>query len=157
MRIGLGFDIHRLVKGRKLVLGGIEIPCEMGLLGHSDGDVLIHAISDAILGAAGAGDIGEHFPDTDTSTEGMDSGKILSYVLKAVKERGYGIKNIDAVVITEEPKILPYRRFIQEKIAKILDIDPEQVSVKGKTSEGIGHIGKKEAIAVYATALLMDV
>ena len=154
MKIGVGFDVHRLTEGRKLILGGVEIPHSKGLLGHSDGDVLIHAISDAILGAISAGDIGVHFPDTDQSIKGIASASILAHASDLMHARGYKIGNIDAVIIAEEPKIAPWREAMKEKLAKILGIDTALVSLKGKTSEGLGFTGRKEGIAVHAVVLL---
>jgi 2-C-methyl-D-erythritol 2,4-cyclodiphosphate synthase len=157
MRIGIGYDVHRLVEGRRLFLGGVEIPFDKGLLGHSDGDVLIHAICDAILGAISEGDIGVHFPDSDESIKGIESVKILVYVLELTKEKGYRIVNIDAVIIAEEPKVSPYRKKIMTRLSEILEIDITSVSVKGKTTEGLGFTGRKEGIAVQAVALLEKV
>jgi 2-C-methyl-D-erythritol 2,4-cyclodiphosphate synthase len=137
-----------------LFLGGIEIPFDKGLLGHSDGDVLIHAICDAILGAISEGDIGVHFPNSDESIKGIESVKILAYVLEITKKRGYRIVNIDAVIIAEEPKVSPYREKIKACLAEILETDITSVSVKGKTTEGLGFTGRKEGIAVQAVALL---
>jgi 2-C-methyl-D-erythritol 2,4-cyclodiphosphate synthase len=154
MRIGIGYDVHRLVEGRRLFLGGVEVPFDKGLLGHSDGDVLIHAICDAILGAISEGDIGVHFSDSDESIKGIESFKILTHVRELVKKKGYRIVNIDAVVITEEPKISLYREKIKSRLAEILEIDVTSLSVKGKTSEGLGFTGRKEGIAVQAVVLL---
>jgi 2-C-methyl-D-erythritol 2,4-cyclodiphosphate synthase len=154
MRIGIGYDVHRLVEGRQLFLGGIEIPFDKGLLGHSDGDVLIHAICDAILGAISEGDIGVHFPDSDESIKGIESVKILAYTRELATKKGYEIVNIDAVVIAEEPKVSPYREKIKVRLSEILGIDITSVSVKGKTTEGLGFTGRKEGIAVQAVALL---
>jgi 2-C-methyl-D-erythritol 2,4-cyclodiphosphate synthase len=157
MRVGIGYDVHPLVEGRKLFLGGIEIPYSKGLLGHSDGDVLIHAICDAILGAISEGDIGVHFPDSDESIRGINSIKILSYVMELVKKKGVKVVNIDAVIVAEEPKIHPHRELIRKNIAKILNVDIDMVGIKGKTKEGLGFVGKKEGIEVYAVALLEEV
>jgi len=154
MRIGIGYDVHRLVEGRRLFLGGVVVPFDKGLLGHSDGDVLIHAICDAILGALSQGDIGVHFPDSDESIKGIESVKILTYVRELTKQRGYRIVNIDAVIIAEEPKVSPYREEIMARLAKVLEIDIACVSVKGKTTEGLGFTGKKEGIAAQAVVLL---
>jgi 2-C-methyl-D-erythritol 2,4-cyclodiphosphate synthase len=154
MRIGIGYDVHRLVEGRRLFLGGVEIPFGKGLLGHSDGDVLIHAICDAMFGALSEGDIGVHFPDSDESTKDIESVKILTYVQELAKKKGYRIVNIDTVVITEEPKVSPYREKIKTRLAEILKIDVTSVSVKGKTTEGLGFTGRKEGIAVQAVVLL---
>ena len=157
MKIGIGFDVHRLVEGRRLFLGGVEVPFYKGLLGHSDGDVLIHAICDAMLGAISEGDIGVHFPDSDESIKGIESVKILAYVLELTKKKGYRIVNIDAVIIAEEPKVSPYREKIKVRLSEILGIDITSVSVKGKTTEGLGFTGRKEGIAVQAVALLEKV
>ncbi len=154
MRIGTGYDVHRLVAGRRLIMGGVEIPFDKGLLGHSDGDVLIHAICDAILGAISEGDIGIYFPDSDKNTEGIESVKILTLVRELVKKKGYRIVNVDAVVIAEEPKILLYREKIVTRLAEVLEIDKTFMSIKGKTTEGLGFTGRKEGIAAQAVALL---
>jgi 2-C-methyl-D-erythritol 2,4-cyclodiphosphate synthase len=157
MRIGTGYDVHRLVEGRRLFLGGVEVPFDKGLLGHSDGDVLIHAICDAILGAISEGDIGVHFPDSDESIRGIESVKILTHVRELVKKKGYRINNIDAVIIAEEPKISPYREKIITRLAEILEIERTSVSIKGKTTEGLGFTGRKEGIAAQAVALLKKI
>ncbi len=157
MRIGIGYDVHRLVEGRRLFLGGVEVPFCKGLLGHSDGDVLIHAICDAILGAISEGDIGVHFPDSDESIKGIESVKILTYVRELAKKKGYRIVNIDSVIIAEEPKISPYREKIRQRLVEILEIDIGSVSIKGKTTEGLGFTGREEGIAVQAVALLEKV
>jgi 2-C-methyl-D-erythritol 2,4-cyclodiphosphate synthase len=154
MRVGIGYDVHRLVDGRKLFLGGLEIPYHKGLLGHSDGDVLLHAICDALLGSVSEGDIGTHFPDSDKSIKGIESTKILSFVAGLVSQKGFEVNNIDAVIVAEEPKILPHRRALCENIARVLGIDPDQVGLKGKTTEGLGFTGTKEGIAAYAVALV---
>ena len=154
MRVGLGFDVHAFAEGRKLILGGLDIPFEKGLLGHSDGDVLLHAISDAILGAIADGDIGLHFPDTDQSIKGIESGKILRYVVDRARARSFTVVNIDAVIICEAPRIGPYRDKLREHIAGLLSIDVERVSIKGKTAEGLGFLGKGDGIAAHAVCLL---
>lgn len=156
MRVGVGYDVHQLVEGRKLFLGGIEIPFHRGLLGHSDGDVLIHAICDAILGAIGEGDIGTHFPDSDNSIKGIESAKILHHVADLAHKKGYTIVNIDAVVAAQEPKIAPIRDAMRKNIAAIVGIGDDRISIKGKTTEGLGFVGKKEGIEVYAVALLEE-
>ncbi|MDD4981008.1 MAG: 2-C-methyl-D-erythritol 2,4-cyclodiphosphate synthase [Candidatus Omnitrophica bacterium] len=153
-RIGIGYDIHRLVEGRKLFLGGIEIPYIRGLLGHSDGDVLLHAICDALLGATGEEDIGQHFPDTDPKYQGIASRELLKAVDTLIKKKNYLISNIDTVVIAQEPMLSPFKKQIEESIAKILDIGEDKVNVKAKTNEGLGDIGRKEAIAVYAVVMV---
>src|SRR5947207_7587763 len=154
-RIGIGYDIHRLVEERKLVLGGVEIPFEKGLLGHSDSDVLSHAICDALLGAAALGDIGAHFPDTDSRWAGVSSLDFLAHVLELLTKRGYSIANIDATVLAERPKLKPYVQSIRESLATALRLDVDQVSVKAKTNEGLESIGRGEAIAAQSVALLV--
>lgn len=154
MRIGIGFDAHRFTEGRPLVLGGVEIPYPLGLAGHSDADVIIHAIMDAILGALGKADIGYHFPDTDLKYKGVSSLILLSEVANVVREAGFLIVNIDAVAILEEPKLSPYREEMRKKIAGTLGISPEQVNVKATTTEGLGFTGAKEGMAAQAVALL---
>jgi 2-C-methyl-D-erythritol 2,4-cyclodiphosphate synthase len=156
MRVGVGYDVHRLVEGRRLFLGGIEIPFHKGLLGHSDGDVLIHAICDAILGAVSQGDIGTHFPDSDKSIEGIESTKILIHVANLAQKKGYTVGNIDAVVAAQEPKIAPIRDKIRESLAAIIGISADRISIKGKTTEGLGFVGKQEGIEVYAVVLLEE-
>lgn len=154
-RIGIGYDIHRLVQGRKLFIGGVEIPYVKGLLGHSDGDVLLHAVCDALLGAIGERDIGEHFSDTDPRYHNISSGELLKTVDGLVRQKGYEIANIDTVVIAQEPVLSPFKGLIRKEIARILRLDPECVNIKAKTTEGTGEIGRKEAVASYAVALLM--
>ena len=154
VRIGRGYDLHRLVDGRRLFLGGIEIPYIKGLLGHSDADALLHALCDALLGAIAAGDIGEHFPDTDPKYQGISGMELLALVLRLVKEKGYAICNVDTVIIAQEPAISPFKKEMQEAIAGALKIDKGLISIKAKTNEGIGELGRKEAIACYAVALL---
>jgi 2-C-methyl-D-erythritol 2,4-cyclodiphosphate synthase len=153
-RIGIGYDIHRLVEGRKLFLGGIEIPYIKGLLGHSDGDVLLHAICDALLGAVAEGDLGQHFPDTDPKYHNISSIKLLETVADLVKYKGFQINQIDTVVIAEEPKLFPFKKSIQKKIAQVLKIKEDDVNIKAKTNEGIGETGRKEAIASYAVVMV---
>lgn len=155
MRIGQGFDVHRLVSNRRLVLGGVTIPYEFGLLGHSDADVLIHAIMDALLGAIGAGDIGRHFPDTDPSFKDADSVKLLQSVLEMVGKAGYRIMNIDATVIAQKPKLAGYIPLMREKLCKVLGIsEVSAVNVKATTTEGLGFTGSGEGIAAMAVVLL---
>jgi len=154
MRAGIGFDIHRLVEGRKLILGGVEVPYHKGLLGHSDGDVVIHAIIDAVLGAAALGDIGTHFPDTSDEFEGISSIKLLRSTIRMLEDKGLGVENIDVTVIAEEPKLLPYIPDMREVLAKELGIEKDRVSIKAKTSEGLGVIGERNAIACLAIALV---
>jgi 2-C-methyl-D-erythritol 2,4-cyclodiphosphate synthase len=155
-RIGIGYDIHRLVEGRKLVLGGVEIPFEKGLLGHSDSDVLIHAICDALLGAAALGDIGTHFPDTDPRWAGASSLDFLARVVEMLADRGYRVANVDATVMAERPKLKSYIQAIREQLASVLRVDVDQVSVKAKTKEGLESVGRGEAIVAQAVALLTD-
>jgi 2-C-methyl-D-erythritol 2,4-cyclodiphosphate synthase len=154
MRVGIGYDFHRLVEGRKLILGLVEIPYERGLAGHSDGDVLGHAIADALLGAAGLGDLGQHFPDTDPAFRGASSRVFFSRILQLLKEQGYRPASIDSVVIIERPKLAPYREAVRCALAAALGLDPGLVSVKAKTAEGLGEIGRGEAAAAHAIALL---
>lgn len=157
MRVGIGYDVHKLVVGRPLIIGGVAIPHEKGLLGHSDADVLLHAICDALLGAAGLGDMGEHFPDSDPRFKNYDSKKFLSEVTAKLKEKGFKPFNVDSVVIAEAPRLGPYRLEMRKNIAEILDIPLEQVNVKATTEEGLGFTGKKEGIAAWAVATLLSV
>lgn len=154
MRIGHGYDVHKLVEGRKLIVGGVEIPYEFGLLGHSDADVLLHAISDAILGAATLGDIGGMFPDTDEKWKGADSLVLLEAVVKRVNDEGYFIENIDSTLIAQQPKMRPHILSMRENIAKACGIDVSQVSVKATTEEQLGFTGRKEGISAHAVVLL---
>lgn len=154
MRIGMGYDVHRLVEGRKLIIGGVLIPYKLGLLGHSDADVLLHAISDALLGAAALGDIGKHFPDTDESYKGADSLKLLAEVGKMLEKNFYLIENIDATIIAQAPKMRPYIDEMRQNIADALMIDVSQVSVKATTEEGLGFTGAMEGISAQAICLL---
>ncbi len=153
-RIGQGYDLHRLVEGRPLILGGLQIDYEKGLLGHSDADVLLHAITDALLGAAGLGDIGRHFPDTDPAFKGADSRELLSQTMALVVKAGWVIVNIDATVIAQAPKLAPHMDKIRESVAHCLGVDLQRVNIKAKTKEGCDSVGKKEAIEVHAIALL---
>lgn len=157
MRIGQGYDVHRLVEGRKLIIGGVDIPYEKGLLGHSDADVLLHAVMDALLGAAALGDIGQHFPDSDERYKGISSIALLREVGKILQENGYMIENIDSTVIAQRPKLLPYRPQMAENIAAALGIEKEQVSVKATTEEGLGFTGAGEGISAQAIALISSV
>ena len=154
MRIGQGYDVHRLTEGRKLIIGGVEIPYKKGLDGHSDADVLLHAIMDALLGAAALGDIGLLFPDTDEQFSGADSLKLLQKVKDVLDERGYSICNIDSTVIAQEPKLRPYIDTMRQNIAETLKIDVSQVSVKATTEEHLGFTGRKEGIAAQAIVLI---
>ncbi len=154
MRIGMGYDVHRLTEGRKLVMGGVEIPYEKGLLGHSDADVLLHAVMDALLGAAALGDIGKHFPDTDPAYRGISSLKLLSCVGELLEENCFFIENIDATIIAQAPKMRPHIDAMRENIAKTLGIDISQVNVKATTEEGLGFTGNGEGISAQAVCLL---
>lgn len=155
MRIGHGYDVHKLVKGRKLILGGVEIPNDdVGLLGHSDADVLLHAISDALLGAAALGDIGKHFPDTDPAYENADSLMLLSRVVDLLKKQGYKVGNIDSTVLAQAPKLAPYIQEMRKNIADACKMPLDCVSVKATTEEGLGFTGHKEGIAAHAVCLL---
>lgn len=156
MRIGYGYDVHRLEEGCPLILGGVEIPFPKGLAGHSDADVLLHAISDALLGACALGDIGHHFPDTDEQYAGADSRELLRQVVELVRKEGYVIANIDATVVAEKPKLAPYILHMRQNIADDLQLDPVQVSVKATTSEGMGFEGKQEGMSARAVVLLMS-
>jgi len=153
-RIGFGYDLHGLTDGRPLILGGIRIPYEKGLKGHSDADVLLHAITDAMLGALALGDIGKYYPDTDPENKDIDSKVILTDINMLVKEKGYEIENVDTTVIAEAPKLLPYIPEIRKSIASVLKIDTERISIKATTNEGMGYLGEKKAIAVHAVVLL---
>ena len=154
MRIGIGYDIHRLVYGRKLVLGGVTIPFEKGLLGHSDADVLLHAVCDALLGAAGLGDIGLYFPDTDNEFKDMESIKLLDRTNKMIREKGFTIINIDSTIFVETPKLSLYREEMKKNIAQILEIDPGRINIKATTTEGLGMIGKGEGIGAMSVVLI---
>lgn len=153
-RIGTGYDVHRLVEGRKLILGGVDIPYEKGLLGHSDADVLLHAIMDAMLGAAAMGDIGQHFPDNDPAYEGADSGLLLKKCGQLLAEAGYQIGNIDATIIAQRPKLRPYINQMQENMSRLLGIPVEDCHVKATTEEGLGFTGSGEGIAAQAVCLI---
>ena len=154
-RIGQGFDVHPLAEGRKCIIGGVEIPYEKGLLGHSDADVLLHAISDAILGALGEGDIGRHFPDTDPAYKDADSVKLLERVWAMAKAEGYRLGNVDATIIAEQPKMAPHIPRMRETIARTLEADPSRVNVKATTTERLGFVGRKEGIAAQSVVLLI--
>lgn len=157
MRIGHGYDVHRLVKDRPLILGGVEIPFELGLLGHSDADVLLHAVCDALLGAAALGDIGKHFPDSDEQYRGIDSRKLLRCVNGLLKESGYRVVNIDSTVLAEAPKLKPYINEMRSNIAADLETDVENISVKATTEEGLGFTGSKQGIAAHAVCIIEKV
>lgn len=154
LRIGHGYDVHRLVEGRKLILGGVEIPWEKGLLGHSDADVLVHAVMDALTGAARLGDIGKLFPDTDPAYAGISSLKLLSEVGRLLGEKGFAVVNIDATLLAQAPKVGPYKQMMAENIAAALDIGPERVNVKATTEEGLGFTGDGSGMAAHAVVLL---
>lgn len=155
-RTGFGYDVHKLVEGRKMIIGGIEIPFEKGPLAHSDGDVLLHAICDALLGAAALGDIGTHFPDTDPKYKDMDSKNFLSEISKMISSGNYKIANIDSTVVLEKPKLKPFISEIKEMIAELLNIDKDSISIKATTSEGMGFVGTGEGIKAYASVLIYD-
>jgi 2-C-methyl-D-erythritol 2,4-cyclodiphosphate synthase len=154
MRIGIGYDVHRLVRNRKLIIGGVTVPHSKGLLGHSDADVLCHAVTDAILGAAGLGDIGRHFPDTDPAFKDADSIGLLSRAYETVKMAGFLIYNLDAVVIAETPKLSPFIRSMEECVARALGTSPDRVNIKATTTEGLGFEGRKKGIAAWAAVTL---
>ena len=154
MRIGNGYDLHRLVKGRDLILGGVKLDFELGLLGHSDADVLVHAIMDALLGALALRDIGYYFPDNDDKFKNIDSLILLKKVFEMIKEKGYKIGNIDSVIIAEAPKINPYIPAMKEKLAKILEISIDQIGIKATTNEGLDAVGERKAIAAHSVVLL---
>ena len=156
MRIGIGYDVHRLVEGRKLILGGVEIPYEKGLLGHSDADVLVHAVMDALLGAAALGDIGQYFPDNEPAYKGISSILLLDKVGELLKENGYRVVNIDSIVIAQRPKLLPYRPQMAENMARTLGIPVGCVSVKATTEEGMGFTGTGDGMASQAVVLLEE-
>ena len=157
MRIGHGYDVHKLVEGRKCIIGGVDIPSPVGLLGHSDADVLLHAISDAILGAAAMGDIGKLFPDTDDKWKGADSLKLLEEVVRQVNEKGYRIVNIDSTILAQAPKMAPHIIEMRENIAKACNISVDDVSVKATTEEGLGFTGAKEGIAAHSVCLIVKI
>ena len=154
MRIGHGYDVHRLIAGRKLILGGVEIPYILGLDGHSDADVLLHAMMDALLGAAALGDIGHLFPDTDPAYKGISSLKLLAVVAARIREKGYEIGNIDATVIAQKPKLAPFIEAMRKETARVLQIDPDRLNIKATTEERLGFSGREEGIAAHAVWLL---
>ncbi len=154
MRIGLGYDVHPLVEGRKLVLGGVQIPFEKGLKGHSDADALLHAIGDAMLGALALGDLGKHFPDTDPKFKGASSSVLLQEIMKMVEKKGYGVENVDSILVIEKPKMAEHIPLMIQNIAQILKVELDQVSVKATREEGLGFIGKGEGMAAKAVVLL---
>jgi 2-C-methyl-D-erythritol 2,4-cyclodiphosphate synthase len=152
--VGIGYDSHRLAQGRRLVIGGVELPGELGLEGHSDADVLAHAVTDALLGAAGLGDLGEHFPDTDERFRDADSMQLLAEVVESVHNAGFGVENVDCTVVMERPKLAPHREAIRERLAGVLGLDARRVNVKASTGEGIGFVGRGEGVAALAVAAL---
>ena len=154
IRIGNGYDVHVLTEGRKLVLGGVEIPHTKGVLGHSDGDVLVHAVMDAMLGALALGDIGKHFPDTDMKYENIDSTILLKRVKELIAERGYKIINLDSIIVLQKPKVKPYIEAMRKRIAEVLEIDVEQVSIKATTEEKLGFTGDESGVKSYCVVLL---
>jgi 2-C-methyl-D-erythritol 2,4-cyclodiphosphate synthase len=154
MRIGHGYDVHRLVEERRLILGGVEVPHVLGLLGHSDADVLTHAVMDALLGAAGLGDIGRHFPDTDPAYAGADSLKLLDHVVELLEAQGWKVGNVDATILAQRPKLAPHLEQMRENLAARMKVEPEQVNVKATTEEKLGFTGAEEGIASHAVCLL---
>ncbi len=154
MRIGHGYDVHRLVEGRKLILGGVEVPHTLGLLGHSDADVLTHAVMDALLGAAALGDIGRHFPDTDPAYKGADSLVLLDHVMALLEKAGWQVGNVDATILAQKPKLAPYIDQMRDNLARRMKVAPEQVNVKATTEEKLGFTGAEEGIAAHAVCLL---
>lgn len=154
MKIGIGYDVHKLVKGRKLIIGGVNIPFEKGLLGHSDADVLIHAIMDSILGALGAGDIGKHFPDTDEQYKDISSLVLLERVYNIMKKEKYEIGNIDSIIVAQRPKMAPYIEEMKKNIAYILNTDTSNINIKATTTENLGFVGKEKGIASYSVCIL---
>lgn len=157
MRVGMGYDVHKLVEGRDLIVGGVKIPHTLGLLGHSDADVLLHAIMDALLGAAALGDIGKHFPDTDPQYKGISSIRLMEHVADLIAEKGYLVENIDATIIAQKPKMRPYIAQMEQNIAEALGIDVTQVNVKATTEEGLGFTGTEQGISAQAVCLLTTV
>lgn len=157
MRVGMGYDVHKLTEGRKLILGGVDIPWEKGLLGHSDADVLIHAVMDALLGAAALGDIGKHFPDTDPAYKGISSVKLLAHVAGLLREHGYEVGNIDATIIAQKPKMAPHIPQMRKNVAEALGITESKINVKATTEEGLGFTGSGEGISSQAICLLTEI
>jgi len=155
MRIGHGYDVHRLVEGRKLILGGVDIPHETGLLGHSDADVLTHAVMDALLGAAALGDIGRHFPDNDPTYKGADSLKLLAHVIDLLKENGWTVGNVDATILAQRPKLAPHIPQMRENLSRVMGVEIDQVNIKATTEERLGFTGAEEGMAAHAVCLLI--
>ncbi len=156
MRVGFGYDVHRLIPGRDLVLGGVKIPHSSGLLGHSDADVLTHAVMDAILGALAKGDIGQHFPDSDPAYKNINSLVLLARVMELVKQAQSRINNVDVTVLAQKPKLMPYMAEMRRKLAEVMEIGPENVNIKATTTEGLGFVGREEGIAAYAVVSLLE-
>ena len=156
MRIGHGYDVHKLVEGRKLILGGIEVPHTLGLLGHSDADVLTHAIMDSILGAAALGDIGQHFPDNDDRYLGADSTVLLRHVMELIREKGYRIGNLDATIIAQKPKLMPYLPQMRKKLVEVMEISEDRLNLKATTEERLGFTGRQEGISAHCVCLLEE-
>jgi 2-C-methyl-D-erythritol 2,4-cyclodiphosphate synthase len=156
MRVGVGYDLHRLVEGRRLVLGGVTIPFEKGLLGHSDADVLFHAVCDALLGAVGLGDVGQHFPNTDPKFKDVSSTTLLEQTLQMVRDKGFCVNNLDATILAEAPKLAPYSGVMETNLAALLELEPSRVNVKATTMEGMDAIGKGEAIAAICMVTLVS-
>lgn len=154
MRVGHGYDVHRLAEGRKLILGGVDIPWERGLLGHSDADVLTHAVMDALLGAAGLGDIGTHFPDTNPAYAGADSMKLLAHVVELLREQGFSVGDVDATVLAQRPKLAPHIPAMRDNLARVMGVSPDRVNVKATTEEGLGFTGSGEGMAAHAVCLI---
>ncbi len=156
MRIGHGYDVHKLTEGRKLILGGIEVPHTLGLLGHSDADVLTHAVMDALLGAAALGDIGQHFPDNDDRYLGADSTVLLGHVMELIREKGYRVGNVDATIIAQKPKLMPYLPLMRKKLADVMEIQEDQLNLKATTEEHLGFTGRQEGISAHCVCLLEE-
>lgn len=157
MKVGIGYDVHRLVEGRRLIIGGVDIPFERGLLGHSDADVLTHAIMDSILGALGLGDIGKHFPDTNAEYKDISSLILLKRVYDIMKEENYTIGNIDAIIVAQRPKMAPYIEDMKEKIAGVLNVPKEKINIKATTTEMLGFVGKEEGLAAYSICSIVPI
>ncbi|MBR5152965.1 MAG: 2-C-methyl-D-erythritol 2,4-cyclodiphosphate synthase [Clostridia bacterium] len=157
MRVGFGFDVHQLVQERNLILGGVKIPYELGLLGHSDADVLVHAIMDALLGAAGLGDIGKHFPDTDEKYRGADSMQLLAHVVSLLEKIGFCVGNVDATIVAQKPKLADYISMMRTRCAEVLSIDESRVNIKATTTEHLGFEGRGEGISAYAICLIEEI
>ena len=155
IRVGNGYDVHRLVEGRKLILGGVDVPHSMGLDGHSDADALVHALCDALLGALGAGDIGKYFPDTDPKWKGISSLHLLKEVMRMCREKGFELANADSVIVAQKPKLAPYISEMKKNIASILGVETDQTNIKATTTEKLGFAGREEGISAYAVALLV--